>query len=76
MCKPLSYRSLSVIETQSGIMIIIIMLDAVIVIKMDLSSSVQQETLMQINSQATDSSVSDVQAQSSVCTTVQANPGE
>ena len=57
-------------------MIIIIMLDAVIVIKMDLSSSVQQETLMQINSQATDSSVSDVQAQSSVCTTVQANPGE
>ena len=52
------------------------MLDAVIVIKMDLSSSVQQETLMQINSQATDSSVSDVRAQSSVCTTVQANPGE
>ena len=64
------------IETQSGIMIIIIMSDAVIVIKMDLSSSVQQEMSMQTNSQATDSIISDVQAQSTVCITVQANPGE
>ena len=57
-------------------MIIIIMSDAVFVIKMDLSSSVQQEMSVQTNYQATDSSVRDAQAQSSICTTVQANPGE
>lgn len=57
-------------------MIIIIMSDAVFVIKMDLSSSVQQEMSVQTNYQATDSSVRDAQAQSSICTTVQANPSE
>lgn len=44
--------------------------------QIDLSSDVQQKMSVQTNSQVTDSSASDAQAQSSVPTTVQANPGE